>query len=749
MVALRIALHEWRLLFFSPIAWLLLIVFGVQASAIFLGRLEHNTHREIFESNEFVPITYSIFAQVQSGLLMNLRDHILLYVPLVTMGLMAREFQSGSIKLLQSSPIKPGHIVIGKYLAVMSYFGLFALFLLLLMAVSGIVVINFEYPTVLSGILGIYLLCCAYAAVGLFMSSLTRHQVVAAVSTFGVLALLGFLDTLGQRIPLVADIAYWLSMSGRAEYMIQGLIASKDVFYFTTIVVLFLSLTYLRLVVRRGGGVRKAAGATALIATVLCFGFVSSLPRLTFYYDAWRTKQMTIAPETQEVLSRIEGPWRITAYINILADDARNFLPRWRNRLERNLFDPYVRANPDLEFEYIYYYAHTGDAVLDERGEEKSAEHLAQEWAYQHRFDFERILPLEEVDAEADFEAEAYRPLFVVSWQGESEIVRTFDDSQFFPQEDQLATGLKRLASEPLDVGYVTGQGERSISTFGGKHHQYYVSEKSHRRSLVNEGFRVNELSLREPVSDDVDVLVVAAPTEPYSAEQLRNIHAYMDSGRNLMLMAEPGTAEIIDPIILRLGLSLQNGQIFERDTEFSEDTVFPQFTDFPKDHRFAVRRFISERRLMLSGASLFRVSGDSDFTTTSLVIANPETMVLRTDEYERAAEGDIALALERKVGASDQRIVLVADADFMSSSTLASTEFWRFLNNHSHLFSRGFRFLANDEYPIDTFRGYPTDNRIDLELHQVDYFKLVLYGVLPLSLLLAGAGLLTYRRRF
>ena len=151
----------------------------------------------------------------------------------------------------------------------------------------------------------------------------------------------------------------------------------------------------------------------------------------------------------------------------------------------------------------------------------------------------------------------------------------------------------------------------------------------------------------------------------------------------------------------------------------------------------------------MLSGAGLFGVTGDSSPTAISLVAANPETMVLRTDELEQPAEGDIALALERKIGAFDQRILLVADADFMSSSTLASREYWRFLVNHDHLFSRGFRFLSNDEYPIDTFRGYATDNRIYLELHQVDYFKLVLFGILPLSLFLAGAGLLTYRRRF
>lgn len=67
---------------------------------------------------------------------------------------------------------------------------------------------------------------CAYAAIGLFMSTLTSYQVVAAVGTLAVLAALNYIENVGQDIPFVRDITYWLSISGRADTFFKGMICS-------------------------------------------------------------------------------------------------------------------------------------------------------------------------------------------------------------------------------------------------------------------------------------------------------------------------------------------------------------------------------------------------------------------------------------------------------------------------------------------------------------------------------------------
>ena len=102
---------------------------------------------------------------------------------------MSRELGSGSIKLLVFiTRDSNSQIIFGKYLSMMIY-GLVMMFVLLIyIVVAWCSIKDFDYPMVFTGLLGLYLLLCVYAAVGLFMSSLTSYQVVAAMLTLTILA---------------------------------------------------------------------------------------------------------------------------------------------------------------------------------------------------------------------------------------------------------------------------------------------------------------------------------------------------------------------------------------------------------------------------------------------------------------------------------------------------------------------------------------------------------------------------------
>lgn len=82
------------------------------------------------------------------------------------------------------------------------------------------------------------------------MSTLTSYQIVAAVGTLVILTCLNFVGGLWQDIPVVQEITWWLSLSGRAKTFTAGLICSEDVVYFGVVIGLFLTLSVLKLIAK-------------------------------------------------------------------------------------------------------------------------------------------------------------------------------------------------------------------------------------------------------------------------------------------------------------------------------------------------------------------------------------------------------------------------------------------------------------------------------------------------------------------
>jgi ABC-2 type transport system permease protein len=150
----------------------------------------------------------------------------LLVVPILTMRLMTEEKRLSTDQLLLTSPLRIADIVVGKFLAAVALFGI-------------TLVITFIYPLIISfhgsldtwetvgSYIGFLLLGCSFIAVGLFISSTTENQVIAAIVTFAALLLVWIMDYLKQTVPtdktagiifaavLVAALALWLYFSTR------------------------------------------------------------------------------------------------------------------------------------------------------------------------------------------------------------------------------------------------------------------------------------------------------------------------------------------------------------------------------------------------------------------------------------------------------------------------------------------------------------------------------------------------------
>ncbi len=734
---LRIAASELRSLFVSPIAWLLLVVFMLQVSMAFVERFDHNVRRVAFEGGMLSSFTDSIFARMFSGVFDTAIINLYLYVPLLTMGLIARELHSGSIKLALSSPLTLRQFIVGKYLAAVGYFSTFAAFLLVMLILSSFLYVNLDWPYALTGLFGILLLAAAYASIGLFMSSLTQHQVVAAVGTLTALFVLAYIGNLGQRVPILADVAHWLSMSGRVGYLRAGLIVTEDVVYFLLIIVLFLSLTYFRL--SAGRRVERTSSRVfkiiLVVGTIAIAGLISSHSRLTGFADMTRTKMMTLSPGSQSALEEFKGPWSITVYANYL--DRRSaglFRPRnqrWHTRL---MMDQFLRHNIDGAISYRFFYGPSPDGFVFERFPDMPLEEVAMRLAAEDGISSEDFLTEEDVVSALGESFNVYTTYFLIEWDGEARVLPIFNDAIRVPGEMEFATAFRTMIERPRNIAYVSGQGERSAVRRGAINHQRYVSQRDHRFAMVNQGFTVRETALDVPVSQDIDIVVVAAPQESYSDMQLGYLRTYIERGGNLVVMGEPGSIDPVAPILAELGVSMIDGVLTVQSEQFAETTIFSQYASDAAAFGFTPDPDKLDNPVVLDTAAVLRSLDSSTFTTTP-VLTGPGDELL-------------AIALERSINGTNQRVFVVGDADLISAGVIDSEELesenianWTFVRQ---LMS----WLTEGAYPLDDNRPAPTDNSTWVQPGQVVYLKYLLYGVFPLLVLAFGIQTIVRRRR-
>ena len=393
---LKIAKAELFTLFYSPVAWLILVAFTVQVGLKFTGLMADFVYREDMGfGNGF--LTANLLGGM-FGLYNTVQQYLYLYMPLLTMGLMSREFSSGSIKLLYSSPVTSSQIVMGKFLAMMAY-GLVLLgTLILYIGYAACVVDNFAFAEALSGLLGLYLLLCAYAAIGLFVSCLTSYQVVAAIGTLIILAVLNYMNQVWQDIAFVRDITYWLCLSGRTNEMISGLLCSEDILYFVIVISMFLLLSILKLQsTRQRVSFSMVWGKyLGVVVIAMLLGFVTSRPVMMCYYDATETKRNTLTPNSQEVMSKLEGGMTITTYVNFLDRDYYIGMPNMVNSdLER--FKQYLRFKPEIKMKYVYYYdSVSNNPWLDVRFPNTTAKEKAEQLADMRDLNFKMFMSPQE-----------------------------------------------------------------------------------------------------------------------------------------------------------------------------------------------------------------------------------------------------------------------------------------------------------------------------------------------------------------
>jgi ABC-2 type transport system permease protein len=247
--------REVQQYFTSPVAYVILAIFlfitGLFFYAIFSGFAQASMQ---IAMNPGMGRDLNVMDSVLRPLFDNMRVILLLLMPLVTMRLFAEERRSGTIELLLTYPVRDGAVLVGKYLAAMT---LYAAMIGGLLAYPAFLAYfaRVEWGPLLTGYVGLLLMGAMFAAVGLFASSLTENQIVAAIVTFGILLSLWIIGWLAAFVsgPVGAVLTH-LSILEHNDTFAKGVLDTKDVIYYVDFTALALFLALRSLEARRWSG---------------------------------------------------------------------------------------------------------------------------------------------------------------------------------------------------------------------------------------------------------------------------------------------------------------------------------------------------------------------------------------------------------------------------------------------------------------------------------------------------------------
>lgn len=257
--------REFKAYFLTPIGYvvvgLIAIIAGMSFSISFI------THADITQN----PSLYSYTAVPDfeetflSPYLVFCGTLIMFLTPLITMRLLAEERNRGTIEFLLTQPLRDREIIFGKFLAALGMLGTMLLVVVVNLFIMGYFV-RVEPPVLVFGLLTVFLMGAACISLGLFVSSVTKTQIMSGTITFGVTLILFILGNLGEDMPeanpapegwpdtlrsvigffytLVRGLIVELPVDAHAREMALGIVQPVDIAYYVLFSAFFIFLTF-------------------------------------------------------------------------------------------------------------------------------------------------------------------------------------------------------------------------------------------------------------------------------------------------------------------------------------------------------------------------------------------------------------------------------------------------------------------------------------------------------------------------
>ncbi len=217
--------RELRSYFSGPIGYIVTGLFLVINGLLFFAAFFLQNRADLRNFFSMLPIMLSFF------------------IPAVTMRVFAEEKRVGSIETLMTLPVRELDVVTGKYLAVLLE-SLIMLAPTLFYVVTAEIFGSPDYGPIIGGYIGAIFICAAFAAIGLFCSSITKNQIIAFAVAMAICLVLTFVESFLIFLPdgIVKSFSF-LSASVHFGSISKGIVDTRDVLYFVSLTALFFVLT--------------------------------------------------------------------------------------------------------------------------------------------------------------------------------------------------------------------------------------------------------------------------------------------------------------------------------------------------------------------------------------------------------------------------------------------------------------------------------------------------------------------------
>jgi ABC-2 type transport system permease protein len=260
------------------------------------------------------------------------------------------------------------------------------------------------------------------------------------------------------------------------------------------------------------------------------------------------------------------------------------------------------------------------------------------------------------------------------------------------------------------------------------------------------QGFDVDTVPVSAGAIDTgLTALVIADPKTAFTEVDLAKIRQYIAGGGNLVIAGEPDRQGLLNPIVKDLGVAFAPGRLTQKSEDFAPDFVLSHFS--PEADGISVR-FASLRKergmVAMPGVTGVEDGSSRDGSSQGGAFRIVPILVAASTPAAGPAAIPVAVALTRHVGSKEQRIMIVGDADFMSTAEMVRhiprTANFDFT---TELFS----WLNYGVYPVDTSRP-KTSDAININRDGILLVRVLFFCIVPLLLLIYGTSLLVYRKR-
>lgn len=541
---------------------------------------------------------------------------LMFLLPILTMRLLSEEKKLKTEQLLLTIPLRIREILLGKYLAAFTIFaagiGLTGIFVGILIAFGGT-----DLITVLGCYVGILLAGACFIAIGVFLSSLTENQTVAAIVTYAVLFGLYLISMFGDYIanPLLVKIIDYLAVFRRYTDFTLGIFDITAVCYYLSLAAAFLIFSGYVLEKKRKGHVFTVI-LTVLIL-VLANLFAEGISgRWNLRLDMTSSRLYQITRESRELMETVNQDVDIYCICK-----SRDAIVEFSEML-----DKYDVSSDRITVNYIDPYSNV--VYLDRLKEEG-------------------------VDAGLN--------TIVVESGDSRRILKMADMYQFSADGKELAyfNGESMLTSAILNVtrtkkekiGIVMGHGES-------------VGEQL-QNLIVQNGFDITGVVLNQAVKEDISTVLVFAPQSDFSETEISYLDDFFQRGGNMMYFSDPsaGMLDKIEGFLSEWGIRFQENVIFDakNNIESTPVNVISYYgahiiTEYFQNHSYYT--------VVPAGRSL-----DSDFTSilgcnTDVVLSSSDnaygrdihTKELTTQQIPTDTKGPFILALASEKNVTDSK---------------------------------------------------------------------------------------------